>query len=138
LTADCYPVFVVGKEMVGVIHAGWRGSLKGIVFKTLKYLQTFTIIEKTVIGPGICGNCYEVGLDLYRAFPKNIRDRVFFRKGNSKFNLDLKEVNKLQINSAGITEIEDLNFCTVCDNDRFFSFRKEKTDKRILSAIRMV
>ena len=138
LTADCYSIFVIAKKMVAAVHAGWRGTLKGITFKTIKYIQTFSEVEKVIIGPGICRNCYEVGYDVFKLFPKTVQSKVFTDKADGKFLLDLKEANMIQIRSAGIKVVEDLNFCTVCNNDRFYSYRKEATDKRILSAIRLI
>ncbi|WP_456397423.1 peptidoglycan editing factor PgeF [Desulfurobacterium sp.] len=138
LSADCLPILVVARGMVAAIHAGWRGTLKGITFKTLKYIQTFTDIQKIIIGPGICRNCYEVGEDVYRSFAPHLRDRLFIPCGNKKYLFDLKEANVIQARSAGVNIIEPLNLCTVCNNDRFYSYRREKTEKRILSAIRLL
>ncbi|WP_456437004.1 polyphenol oxidase family protein [Desulfurobacterium sp.] len=138
LSADCIPILVVARGMVAAIHAGWRGTLKGITFKTLKYIQTFTDVQKIIIGPGICNKCYEVGEDVYKLFNPHLRNRLFRPYGSKKYLFDLKKANTIQAKSAGVSVIEDLNLCTVCNNDRFYSFRKEKTEKRILSAIRLL
>ncbi|WP_457567446.1 polyphenol oxidase family protein [Desulfurobacterium sp.] len=138
LSADCIPILVVARGMVAAIHAGWRGTLKGITFKTLKYIQTFTDVQKIIIGPGICGRCYEVGEDVYRLFNPHLRKKLFRPYGSKKYLLDLKKANIIQARSAGVNVVENLNLCTVCNNDRFYSYRKEKTEKRILSAIRLL
>ncbi len=137
LTADCLPVFLIGEGVVGIVHAGWRGTLKGITFNAVSYINKFSKVRKAILGVGICGKCYEVGEEVYKLFPHEYKS-CFKEIGERKFLLDLKEANKLQLRAAGVPEIEDLNFCSVCNNDRFFSYRKEKTDKRTLSAIRLI
>ena len=137
LTADCLPVFLIGEGVVGVVHAGWRGTLKGITFNAVSYINRFSRVKKAILGVGICGKCYEVGEDVYKLFPHEYKS-CFKEIGEGKFLLDLKEANKIQLKAAGVSEIEDLNLCSVCNNDRFFSYRREKTDKRTLSAIRLI
>ena len=137
LTADCLPVFLIGEGVVGVVHAGWRGTLKGITFNAVSYINRFSRVKKAILGVGICGKCYEVGEDVYKLFPQEYKG-CFKEIGRGKFLLDLKEANRIQLKAAGVPEIEDLNLCSVCNNDRFFSYRKEKTDKRTLSAIRLI
>ncbi len=137
LTADCLPVFLIGEGVAGVVHAGWRGTLKGITFNAVSYINRFSRVKKAILGVGICGKCYEVGEDVYKLFPNEYK-RCFQEIGGGKFLFDLKKANKLQLKAAGVPEIEDLNLCSFCNNDRFFSYRKEKTDKRTLSAIRLI
>lgn len=137
LTADCLPVFLIGEGVVGIVHAGWRGTLKGVTFNAVSFINKFSTVKKAIFGPCICENCYEVGEDVKRAFPKEYRF-CFRRIGEGKYLFDLKGANKLQLKAAGVNVIEDLGLCSVCNNDEFFSYRKEKTDKRTLSAIRLL
>ncbi len=138
LAADCLPAFLVGNGMVGVVHAGWRGTAKGILFNAIKKMQVFTKVISVILGPCICSRCYEVGLDVYNSFSASVRDKVFKRISDEKFLLDLRKANRIQARSAGVKSIEDIPFCTVCDNELFYSFRKEKTKKRTLYAIRLI
>ncbi len=135
--ADCLPVFLISKEMVGVVHAGWRGTAQGITYKAVKYMNTFSKVEKAIFAPCICERCYEVGSDVYYAFPPAQRDR-FFSKSQNSFYFDLKKANILQLKAAGVRDVEIIPGCTVCNNDVYFSFRKEGTEKRTLYAIRLL
>jgi YfiH family protein len=137
LTADCLPIFLVGEGAVGVVHAGWRGTLKGIAFNAASYMSKFTRVKKAILGVSICGGCYEVRSDVRNSFSKEYSS-CFTEVGDGKFLFDLKCANRVQLKAAGVEVIEDLNFCTICNNDRFFSYRKEKTKKRTLSAIRLL
>ena len=73
-TADCVPVFAVdsGRRAVGMIHAGWRGAAAGILEEGLGTMreQFGTRVDDVLLhlGPAICGACYEVGPEVFRAF----------------------------------------------------------------------
>ncbi len=137
LTADCIPIFLIGEEAVGIVHAGWRGTLKGVAFNAVSYMSRFTKVKKAIIGVGVCKKCYEVKRDLWELF-KERYSSFFERVSEDRFLLDLKGINRLQLSSAGVEEIEDLNLCSMCNNDLYYSYRKEKTEKRTLSAIRLL
>jgi YfiH family protein len=137
LCADCLPVFLISDDMVGVVHAGWRGTSQGITYKAAKYINTFAKVKRAILAPCICERCYRVGYDVYHAFPSTQRDKFFIEEGNG-FYFDLKRANILQLKAAGIRDIEIIPGCTVCNNDVYYSFRKEKTEKRTLYAIRLV
>ena len=70
LTADCLPIFLIGEDAVGIAHAGWRGTLKGIAFNTVSYMSRFTKVKKAILGVGICSKCYEIGRDVKNLFPQ--------------------------------------------------------------------
>lgn len=73
-TADCLPILLVDRERraVAAVHAGWRGTLKRIVAKTLGRMRmAFGTRPKDVVaalGPGIGRCCYEVGAEVVQAF----------------------------------------------------------------------
>ncbi len=136
LTADCLPIFLIGDGVVGVIHAGWRGTLKGITYNTCKFINQFSKIKKAILGVCICKNCYEVGDDVFSQFPRGYWS-CFKSKGGGKFLFDLKKANIIQLRACGVSEIEEMEGCTYCNNDLYFSYRKEKTQKRNLFAIRL-
>jgi len=50
LSADCLPVFLVGEGTVGVVHAGWRGTLKGVTYNTVKYISKFSPVKEAILG----------------------------------------------------------------------------------------
>lgn len=134
-TADCVPVLMVDgvRKVIAAVHAGWRGSLLGISAKVVATLQDrFGSRPRDLwagLGPsaGVC--CYEVGHEvlepLKEKFPtwgEMIRERR-----NGKALLDLRKLNHLQLTSAGIpeTQIHALEACTICDTERFRSYRRE-------------
>lgn len=72
-TADCLPVLLYARDIqaVGAVHAGWRGTLSGIVGKTVDELVKAGSKPENIIvrfAPAICGECYEVSQDLAERF----------------------------------------------------------------------
>lgn len=129
LFADCLPVvlFDARTKVVGVIHAGWRGTHKAIVRKAVEMIDDkFDVRPEeltAVIGPGISDCCYEIGDELADNF-KHHPHAVHYNSG--RMYLNLKSVNKEQLQNAGLLKqnILDINICTSCDPS-FFSYRRD-------------
>ena len=137
LIADCVPLLFYDpiKNVAGVAHAGWRGTLWQIAKNTIRVFQEgFGSLPGDIIvgiGPSIGPCCYEVGPEVIAQveeafYSKEIYiDRVT-KQGKGFF--DLWEANKAQLISAGIPErnIEVAKICTHCRHDSFFSHRFQK------------
>jgi YfiH family protein len=132
LTADCVPVllFDPAENVAAAVHAGWKGTHKLIVSKTLKEMQAYYGCkpENIIAGiaPAIGGCCYEVGKEVAGYFMA-YGEGVVVPKGE-KYMLDLPQINKMQLLEAGLREehIEMSGICTACDVEHFFSYRKEQ------------
>ena len=136
--ADCVPIFLVdvGKGVVACVHAGWRGTQREIVQRSLEIMtKEFDSDPADVlafIGPsaGVC--CYEVGEEVAGQFPK---EHIEFR-GDRSF-LNLKSANKHQLLASGIREenVEIRDDCTICNGDIYHSFRREKEHSGRMMAV---
>jgi polyphenol oxidase len=136
--ADCVPLlfYARDKEIVGIAHAGWKGTVGQIAINmihTLVQEENVSLDEVFVfIGPSIGQCCYEVDenvihkVDECCAKAKNTYHKV--DNVISRYMLDLKKLNQEILLEAGIPEknIEVTKYCTSCQNDLFFSHRKEK------------
>ena len=140
--ADCTPVILYDKKQnIGAIaHAGWRGTAQKIAPLTVEKMGTnFNSKPKdiiAIIGPAIGFCCYSVGEEVYeklKATVKNFDDLSEIREGN--IFVDLKNINKRQLEEIGIQEIDVCPYCTVCDNDKFFSYRNENATTSRHSAV---
>ena len=135
LTADCVPVLIYDPttKTIGAVHAGWRGTSKRIVAKTINLMKDrYSIdIKKTLacIGPSIGPCCYEVGKDVAEIFyEKSVKQFIKRRdKYSDKYFLDLWEINKQQLIESGLPEsnIETAGICTRCRSDIFYSARAD-------------
>ena len=125
--ADCTPI-LLADPVAGIcaaIHAGWKGTVAGIVEKTAKRMienrgsNPANILA--YIGPCIGLANFEVGDEVAAQFAAEYKTRV-----NNKWHVDLKAANAAQLEKLGITQIEIDPACTVENNADYFSHRKEK------------
>ena len=122
--ADCTPlIFYNPKTRIGAIsHAGWRGTAAQIGVKTIKKMGGDAKDIIAVIGPSIGLCCYEVSEDVKEKLLKTVTSGTGLIKGN---HVDLKGINARQLSEAGVKNIDICPYCTSCDNDLFYSYRKE-------------
>lgn len=137
-TADCLSIFLYDpiKPAIGLIHAGWRSSQENITTKTIELMQqqfnTKPLDLYVGLGPAIRSCCYKVGDRFREFFPLDVSEK------SGSYYLDLIAANKRELLNLGVKEanIFDSGVCTSCQNEEFFSFRKEgKSCGRIMSVI---
>lgn len=125
--ADCVPLFFVDPvhKAIGLSHSGWRGTADEIGRKTVEKMgEAYGTEPKdliAVIGPSICGNCYEVGWDVGKRFPLE----AIAQKEENSYYLDLWKANKMVLQKSGIPDknIVMPDFCTCCHKELFYSHR---------------
>lgn len=133
--ADCVPVLLGDPKtkLFAAVHAGWRGTLSRILQKTVADFKKKGANPKNIIaaiGPAACGDCYEVGDEVWNLFKKEFPGwKKYFkrpRKG-AKYYLNTQEANRQQLLEAGLRpkNIYLASFCTMHHNNLFFSHRKE-------------
>ena len=118
---------------VSAVHAGWRGTLVNVGRAAVEKLmgEKASSAEELhiAIGPAIRACCFEVGDEVVEAFVDAGRDAdAISRPGlRDRRHVDLIEDNRRQLLSAGIRpdRIYDSGLCTACENERFYSYRKE-------------
>ncbi|NDD65484.1 MAG: peptidoglycan editing factor PgeF [Acidobacteria bacterium] len=136
-TADCLPVLIADRRSgaTAAVHAGWRGTASGIVARTVEQMQQHLGADPSnlhaAIGPAIGPCCFEVGPEVVAAFRQrwnHVDLLVSLPRADGRVNLDLRLANRLQLVAAGVSDssIYDCNLCTICQNDKFFSYRLEK------------
>ena len=145
ITADCVPLILFDpeKKIVGLSHQGWRGlkeSLPQKMVNTMTSLGSKKEAIIAVIGPSINECCYEVSSSLYNDFSSAFPDFLAsFVKRSGKYWMNLQRLTYLQLADAGISPmlIDHFPFCTNCDKNRFFSYRRGDTNERMLSYIQI-
>lgn len=147
--ADCTPIILYDKKNnIGAIaHAGWRGTVEKIAPKTVKKIlelnnETSCKNIYAIIGPAISSCCYNVGQEVINGIKESVNNtNGLFYNRNDKVYIDLKEANKRQLEEFGLpTEnIDTCPYCTSCNNDLFFSYRKENgTTNRHNAIIKLI
>ncbi len=140
--ADCTPIVFYDsvKKVVAIAHAGWRGTVAKIGPKTVeKMVENFDCIQKDItatIGPCIGKCCFEVGEDVLQKLIDSVDGKV--ENAISNHNVDLKLINKIQLLASGLEKIDLSEYCTSCQSELFFSYRKEKGNTARHSAVIML
>jgi YfiH family protein len=139
-TADCTPIFIYDRrnEIVAAVHSGWRGSEKQILRKTiLILLEQFNCSPNDLlvyIGPSICQKNYEVGDEVAKHF-----HRIYLKKIDNKFYLDILGINKDVLLDLGIQE-SNIEISSLCSYEEKYlqSYRRDgKKSGRALGVIAM-
>ncbi len=145
--ADCTPVFFFDpvKRVIGMVHAGWRGTLKNISANMVKALvndfSCSTENIKVVIGPSLGQCCFEVDKDVADMFIlTDSKYKDFMKIKGEKYHFDLWKINKYILIKEGIraSNIDIAGLCTKCHNDLFFSHRGQKGERGLMCGIIMM
>lgn len=149
--ADCLPIFIHDRAggAVGLVHAGWKGTLKEIARKAVSKMgEVFGTRPgdcSVLFGPAIGPCCYEVNAEIagqfQNQFPGSTANRTLdppeADQGNSKHEhlplgryiskifLDLRKANELQLRDIGVKRISNSRLCTSCGQELFFSHRRD-------------
>lgn len=140
--ADCTPLIFYDevKNVGAVSHAGWRGTAANIATKTIqRMVNEFCCNPKNIsaaIGPAISMCCYNVGEEVYLKLKSTVKDFSGLSENrNGEIFVDLKAINARQIQESGVEKIDIAPYCTFCNNDLFFSYRKENATTNRHSAV---
>lgn len=134
-TADCIPLLIYDctHRAIAAIHAGWRGTVAGIVTRTLQAMHsaygTRGTDVRAIIGPGISIEAFEVGNEVYRAFEErgfDMKRIARWHTDKERYHIDLPKANRTQLLQMGVPEeqIADCRICTYTCHDDFFSARR--------------
>ncbi|MBE6548617.1 MAG: peptidoglycan editing factor PgeF [Ruminococcaceae bacterium] len=153
-SADCVPILFEAFDgdkiiAVGAVHAGWRGSVKGIAPKCVRMLCEECGADakniRVAIGPCIHKCCFEVGEDFLCEFTDVLGNDIamqFISRAQTpgKYFCDLVALNKYLLTNSGVIpeNIEIVDRCTCCEPEMFFSHRYSRGLRgTMLSVIRM-
>ena len=148
VTADCVPIILydIKNQIIGCIHAGWKGASSGIIENTIKKFKKLNTNNKIFasVGPCIGEKSYEVDINFYKKFiSKSKKNAVYFSKKNRDkklFNLR-KYVNDKLIRVN--VKVNHVKHDTFKEKNRFFSYRRsqklhEKDYGRCISVISLI
>ena len=144
LGADCNLIIIIDKKekAIGVVHAGWKGTLNGVLGKTLvEFKRHFDSSPENILaffGPSIRNCCYKVESILIDRFREKFGNGDYYFKEGNDFFLDIIKLNLIHLKVFGIQKdnVFDVGKCTSCSNG-FFSYRKEDNTGR-QAAIAMI
>jgi len=132
--ADCVPILVYDpvKQVIGISHAGWRGTVKDVAGKTVnsmrKRYRTNPSDVIACIGPSIGPDHYEVGDDVIQQVAKLFGEKsdLVLHSHGDRTHFDLWKANQLLLQRVDVNKIEVAGVCTACHTEDWFSHRAEK------------
>jgi polyphenol oxidase len=124
LGADCLPVLLAGSGVVGAAHVGRGGLVKGVLPELVRVMRAEGATALTaVIGPGICGACYEVPPSMAGEVEKAVPgSRSTTRAGTP--GIDLTAGATAQLTGLGVA-VSAVGGCTLEQPERFYSYRRD-------------
>ena len=148
LVADCRPVLLCSADgrAVGAAHAGWRGLAAGVLENTVAALCRAAACPpgelRAWLGACIGPRQFEVGADVLAAFgadaqaPDGRRFQARPRAdGQMRWLANLPQLARERLSAAGVTTVTGGRWCTVEDESRFFSFRRDRLTGRMAAAV---
>jgi YfiH family protein len=150
LLADCVALsfYDPKRNVIGLAHAGWRGTLEGIAALTVRKLEDTYGCEpaELVVGisPSIGRGHYEVGQEVFDAFVEKFGRGVaveFLQEDmDGTCYLDLWAANEYQLRESGVVgeSITTAEMCTACHSDKFYSHRHENGKTGRVGAVMML
>lgn len=128
-TADCVPILLYApeKKILGIIHAGWRGTASKIAEKTVIAMQEHYMVRPSqiiaAIGPAIGKEKYEVGHDVADLLIEACETKDILDTNGIKPKADLKLANTIQLDMAGVMKIFMSDLDTALHTSLFYSYR---------------
>ena len=140
---DCLPLWACDPKagVIGLAHAGWRGTLKGIASELIQAMvREYGCRPEAIhacIGPGIGACCFEVGPDVAELFLDRFywaEEYVYNLPGKRPY-VDLKGINGELFAMEGVENIEISSHCSCCEPELFWSYRRQGDRTRMLAYI---
>ncbi|QWD61642.1 peptidoglycan editing factor PgeF [Polynucleobacter sp. MWH-UH25E] len=147
MTADCLPVLFTSEsgDVIGAAHAGWRGLCNGVLENTVKEMQVLSGASSARkilawLGPAIGPTAFEVGTDVLEAYqdakiPFPDQSFVAIPSKPGKYFANLYLLARSRLESVGLNQIYGGDYCTVNQEEQFFSYRRDGVTGRFASLI---
>ncbi|NOX35359.1 MAG: peptidoglycan editing factor PgeF [Deltaproteobacteria bacterium] len=139
--ADCQAVMLYDtkKKVIANIHSGWQGSIQNVIGNCLdKMAKEFGCQPENIfagISPSLGPCCSE-----FVNYKDEIPKKLWEYKIKGKDNFNFWDMSRDQLMDKGVKRehIENMEICTKCNTDIFYSFRAERTTGRFACVISMV
>ena len=142
-TADCVPILLYDpvKKAASAVHAGWRGTVADIAGTAIRKMTNQYGCSPTdinvAIGPCISKCCFETDSDVSDAVTAALGKDASgcITQQNNKYMINLKEINRIFLTKAGVTNITITDECTSCLDKKYWSHRKTQGHRGSQAAI---
>lgn len=150
MTADCLPILLSHEEnlFAAAIHGGWRSLAQNIIEKTLNSIELALYkLQKTLqmsqvyawLGPAISQKNFIVGEEVKAAFVilDTDNDEAFHPLDQGYYRADLYKIASIALAKKGVNLIYSHYHCTVEQQQKYYSYRRDRDTGRMISFIKM-
>ena len=133
MVADCIPLLLASSETVAAVHVGRRGLMNEVALAAINEMRSRDNSEITaVVGPSICGECYEVSQDIYDEVSKRF-PLAASKTRDGGFSLDLSRALIDQLRGLGVRAVDE-GRCTV-EESNLYSYRRDGVTGRQVGVV---
>ena len=141
--ADCVPILLATEDgaIVAAVHAGWRGVVGNVAAKALRTMHeaggAAASPEKIIaaIGPCISEEHFEIGPEVAEEFVRQELKGAIRERAGEKPHIDLQCAVRMQLERAGVKQIDGNELCTFRDAGEFYSHRRDEGITGRLAAV---
>jgi YfiH family protein len=124
MVADCIPLLLKSKDAVAAVHVGRKGLLNRVAEKAIDVMREISDAQiSAVIGPAICGKCYEVSKEIFSEVAASHPESAS-QTASGTPSLDLISALISDLQKLEITDIDNQSDCTLEHND-LYSYRRD-------------
>ena len=135
MVADCIPLLLVSESVVGAVHVGRAGLVNRVAINSIEAMRDLGAKHiHAVLGPSICGKCYEVSLELQEEVTANHPDSYSTTR-HSTPALDLQAGLVAQLLAQDVS-FEASTVCTM-ENTSYFSHRRQSPTGRFVGVVKI-
>ena len=121
--ADCIPLLLISSKSVAAVHVGRKGLVNGVTLRALEVMRDMGARDiRAVVGPAICGVCYEVSEEIFTAVTV-LHPAAASRSARGNHALDLPAALVKVLQGQKIA-VEIVGECTV-ESSELFSYRRD-------------
>ena len=121
--ADCIPLLLISSQSVAAVHVGRKGLVNGVTLRALEVMRDMGASDiRAVLGPAICGVCYEVSEEIFTAVTA-LHPAAASRSAQGNHALDLPAALVKVLQGQKIA-VEIAGECTV-ESSELFSYRRD-------------
>ena len=133
MVADCIPLLLASSETVAAVHVGRKGLMNEVALAAINEMRSRDNSEITaVVGPSICGECYEVSQDIYDEVSKRF-PLAASKTRDGGFSLDLSRALIDQLRGLGVRVVDE-GRCTV-EESSLYSYRRDGVTGRQVGVV---
>jgi YfiH family protein len=131
--ADCIPLLLKSDHAVAAVHVGRKGLVNGVALRTIELMREMGQSSiSAIIGPSICGKCYEVSEEIFNEVV-DLHPEAAAQRSDGSFALDLPRALMAVLEAQGVPVTQEGN-CTVEDS-QLFSYRRDGVTGRQIGVI---